>query len=104
MNPFERFYDTEIGIYEKKENSYEKEGELTFIGNIVCDIQPVKSDTQSRVYGLSSERLYKLFCDKNDLIKIGRYVNFGGIWHMIVNTEIWNFGMTALMRSNENEG
>lgn len=104
MNPFKRFYDTEIAVYEKGENSYSKEGEMSFLGKIICDIQPVKSDTEKCIYGLSSQREYKIFCDKNSLIQTGRYVNFGSVQYMIVSTENWNFGMTALMRSVENEG
>ena len=32
INPFERFYDTEIEVYEVGENTYEKKGEKTLLG------------------------------------------------------------------------
>ena len=38
INPFERFYDTEIEVYEVGENTYEKKGEKTLLGSVVCDI------------------------------------------------------------------
>lgn len=104
INPFERFYDTEIAVYESGENSYTQTGEKTLIGNLICDIQPCSSDTESKIYGLSSQISYKIFCDKSDLIKNGRYISFGGKWYMIVSTEEWNFGMTAVIRGTENEG
>lgn len=103
MNPFERFYDTEIMVYEAGENSYTHTCEKTLIGTLICDIQPYSSDTESKIYGLSTQRNYKLFCDKNTLIKNGRYVSFGGMWYMIVSTEEWSFGMTAVIRGAENE-
>ena len=38
INPFERFYDTEIEVYEVGENTYEKKGEKTLleIGRASC--------------------------------------------------------------------
>ena len=35
INPFERFYDTEIEVYEVGENTYEKKGEKTLLGSVV---------------------------------------------------------------------
>ena len=37
INPFERFYDTEIEVYEVGENTYEKKGEKTLLG-VLCVI------------------------------------------------------------------
>ena len=88
INPFERFYDTEIEVYEVGENTYEKKGEKTLLGSVVCDIQPYEK--------------YKVFCDKTDLIKIGRYAKFGDEFFEIIKAECWNFGMTAMMRSEKN--
>lgn len=103
INPFNMFYDTEISVYESKENGYTKKGEKTLIGSIICDIQPYENETQNMVYGLSEKRAYKIFCDRSGLVKNGRYINFGGVWYIIVKCEIWSFGMTAVMRSVENE-
>lgn len=103
INPFKRFYDTEISVYESGEDAYSKKGEKTLLGSVVCDIQPYSDDTENKLYGLSGKRSYKLFCDRNELIKKGRYVSFCGVWYMIVRTEMWSFGMTAVMRSVENE-
>lgn len=103
INPFNRFYDTEIAVYEQGENSYEKKGEKILLGKVICDIQPYSDDTESKIYGLDESRSYKLYCDKNELMKNGRYVSFGGAWYMIIKTENWSFGMTALMRGVENE-
>lgn len=99
MNPFERFYDTKIDVYAAEENEYEKRGQKNLLGTVVCDIQPYRSDTESKPYGLSENVSYKLFCDKNDLMKTGRYVSFAGAWYMIATVEIWSFGMTVMIRS-----
>ena len=45
---------------------------------------------------------YKVFCDKTDLIKVGRYAKFGDEFFEIIKAECWNFGMTAMMRSEKN--
>ncbi|MCC8160205.1 MAG: hypothetical protein LIO53_02630 [Oscillospiraceae bacterium] len=103
MNPFERFYDVEIAVYEQSMGGYNQKGEKTLLGSVVCDVQPYTSDTESRIYGLTENRCYKLYCDKNDFVKNGRCVEFGGAWYMICQTEIWSFGMTAVIRSMENE-
>ena len=87
INPFERFYDTEIEVYEVGENTYEKKGE---------------NELEKRIYGLTENKKYKVFCDKTDLIKIGRYAKFGDEFFEIIKAECWNFGMTAMMRSEKN--
>lgn len=53
INPFERFYDTEIEVYEVGENTYEKKGEKTLLGSVVCDIQPYENELENRIYGLT---------------------------------------------------
>ena len=101
INPFNRFYDTEISVYEAEENTYEKKGEKTFIGTVICDIQPCGIDMQSKEYGLSENRAYKIFTDSNDIIAVGRYVLFGGDWYRIVRSEDGHFGQNAVMRGVE---
>ena len=98
INPFERFYDTEIEVYEVGENTYEKKGEKTLLGSVVCDIQPYENELENRIYGLTENKKYKVFCDKTDLIKIGRYAKFGDEFFEIIKAECWNFGMTAMMK------
>lgn len=98
INPFERFYDTQIEIYEGGENTYETSGEKTFLGTLVCDIQPCGSDTESSEYGLCANKAYKLYSDSTELLKDGRYVLFGGSLYLIVRSEKGSFGDTALMR------
>ena len=68
INPFERFYDTEIEVYEVGENTYEKKGEKTLLGSVVCDIQPYENELENRIYALTENKKYKVFCDKTDLI------------------------------------
>ncbi len=103
INPFERFYDTETGVYEKSGGGYGERGEMTLLGNIVCDIQPLGADTEERIYGLSSERSYALYSDKNALLKTGRYVLFGGAWYIIVSVTERRLGASAVIRSVEDE-
>ena len=102
MNPFNRFYDTEISVYEAEKNTYSEKGHKNFLGTLICDLQPYESDSESKIYGLDENRSYKIFCDTNDLLKNGRYVNFGAQWYMIVSTQNWSMGMTAVMRGVEN--
>jgi len=102
MNPFNRFYDTEISVYEAEKNTYFEKGHKNFLGTLICDLQPYESETESKIYGLDENRSYKIFCDINDLLENGRYVNFGAQWYMIVSTEKWSMGMTAVMRGVEN--
>lgn len=104
MNPFNRFYDTEISVYDYSGNGYSQKGGKTLAGTVVCDIQPYENDTESTAGTLSQERSYKLFCDRNDIIKNGRYVLFAGAWYMIVRADVWNLGMSAVMRSVDYEG
>ena len=87
INPFERFYDTEIEVYEVGENTYEKKGEKTLLGSVVCDIQPYENELENRIYGLTENKKYKVFCDE---------------FFEIIKAECWNFGMTAMMRSEKN--
>ena len=60
INPFERFYDTEIEVYEVGENTYEKKGEKTLLGSVVCDIQPYENELENRIYGLTENKKYKV--------------------------------------------
>ncbi len=102
-NPFERFYDTEISVYDSEADSYSQKGKKTLLGTVVCDIQPYENDTESATGTLSESRNYKIFCDRNELIKNGRYIFFAGVWYMIVRTDNWSLGMSAVMRGVENE-
>jgi hypothetical protein len=98
INPFERFYDVEADVGEKSENTYASCGEITTVGTVLCDVQPYSDNTESENHGLCERKSYKIFCDKNDLIKTGRYIAFGGAWYMIVSVSVWSFGMTAVIR------
>ena len=51
---------------------------------------------------MTENKKYKVFCDKTDLIKVGRYAKFGDEFFEIIKAECWNFGMTAMMRSEKN--
>lgn len=98
MNVFNRFYDTEISVFENGENTYSEKGHKNFLGTLICDLQPYENDTESKIYGLDESRSYKIYCDHTDLIKNGRYVSFGGQWYMITTAEKRSLGMTAVMR------
>ncbi len=103
INPFSRFYDTEITVYELKDASYGDSGERELLGSVICDIQPYEGGVRSKPFGLDENRSYKLFCDKNSLLKNGRYIMFAGEWYMIVSLMTWSFGMTAVVRSVDYE-
>lgn len=103
-NPFERFYDTEIKIYESEASGSYSEGDTkALLGSLVCDLQPFYDNTESELHGLSEERKYKIYCDKTELIKNGRLVLFGGALYRVISVESWSFGMKAVMRCVENE-
>ena len=103
INPFKRFYDTEVGVYEKRGGGYGEKGEMSFLGNVVCDLQPLEAGTEEKIYGLSSDRSYTLYCDKNELLKTGRFVLFGGARYIIVSVTERRFGASAVIRSVEDE-
>ena len=67
INPFERFYDTEIEVYEVGENTYEKKGEKTLLGSVVCDIQPYENELENRIYGLTENNNIKCSVTKQTL-------------------------------------
>lgn len=101
VNPFDRFYDTELPVYEKSGGGYDSEGENTLLGTVVCDVWPIDGDTESKMYSLSEKKSYKLFCNVNDLIKTGRYIVFGGAEYMIVRCDKLRLGMNAVMRCTQ---
>ncbi len=101
MNPFNRFYDTEINVYEAEENTYERKGEKNFIGTIACDVQHCGGDMESSEYGFAENKAYKIFTDKNDILIAGRYVLFSGDWYRIVRSDKCRLGLTAVMRGVE---
>ncbi len=103
LNPFERFYDTPAEIYSRVDNGYTDGDAKTYLGKIICDLQPYTGNTEDKPYGLSSEKMYKLYADKRDIIKTGNMVKFADCWYRIVDTEEWSLGVTALIRSVENE-
>lgn len=98
MNVFKRFYDTEISVYNESADSYEGSGEDILLGKVICDLQPYDGNTDSNIYGLSENKAYKIYCDKNPLIANGRRVNFGGTWFRIVCAEEWKLGISALIQ------
>lgn len=103
INPFERFYDTEIEIYRLTDGGYSNGDTKTYLGKIICDLQPYRDETQDAMRGLSSDRQYKIYSDKYPIIKNGNLVLFGGAWYRIICTEEWSFGTTAVMRCIDDE-
>ena len=97
-NPFERFYDTEIEIYKKTNGGYTNGDTKTYLGKIICDLQPYREDTIDGAPSLISDRQYKIFADKYPLLRSGNLVRFGGAWYRITGVEEWSFGTTAVMR------
>lgn len=98
MNPFDRFYDTKISVYSEKNENYGNDGQDTFLGRVLCDIQPYYGDMDNDIYGFSDNKAYKLYCGHNNLLVNGRRVKIGGEWYRIVRAEIWKLGMCALIR------
>ena len=99
LNPFERFYDTAVEIYSRMDNGYSDGDTKTYLGKIICDLQPYTGDTEDKLYGLSSEKQYKLYADNSAIIKEGNIVKFAEGYYMIVNVKEWRFGTVALIRS-----
>lgn len=98
INPFKRFYDTEVEVYEKTKGSYSEKGVKTLLSAVTCDLQPMSDETENHLFGLSDGRAYKLYCDKNDSITVGRYIKFGGVFYIVTSVKIWSLGMTAVIR------
>ena len=102
-NPFERFYDTEIEIYKKTNGGYSDGDTKTYLGKIICDLQPYRDDTEDGMRGLVTDKQYKIFADKYPILKEGNLVLFGGAWYRIVRADEWTFGTTAIMRNASDE-
>lgn len=99
LNPFERFYDTTVEVYEDVgANTYGAEAEKRPLGELVCDLQPYSDLLESKLRGFDEEKRYKLYCDKTDLVTVGKYVLFGGGLYRIESVEVWSFGLTAVIR------
>lgn len=102
-NLFERFYDSEIEIYRAEGASYSEGDTKTYLGKIICDLQPYRDETRSETRGLVTDRRYKIYADKYPILKNGSLVRFADAWYRIVQTEEWSFGMTAVIRSIDDE-
>lgn len=103
INPFDRFYDVRLNVFQKGADSYSEKGKMTYMGSVMCDVQPLSEKTEQKMPSLEHGREYKLYCDNNDLIRTGRYISFGGSMYLITGDEHRSLGMTAVMRSVENE-
>ena len=79
-----------------------KKGKKHFWGVLCAIFSHMKNELENRIYGLTENKKYKVFCDKTDLIKVGRYAKFGDEFYEIIKAECWNFGMTVMMRSEKN--
>lgn len=97
-NEFNRFYDTEVSVYCENNGSYDTPGEDVLEGMVMCDVQPYDADTDSNIYGLSENKAYRLFCGRNNLIKVGRRVILDGVQFRIIRAEKWKTGMSAIVR------
>lgn len=98
MKEFKRFYDTAVSVYSENDGGYDLTASDTLLGSVMCDVQPYDADTDSNIYGLSENKAYKLYCDKNDLIKNGRRVILDGEQFRIVRVESRKLGMSATVR------
>ena len=54
-------------MYEVGENTYEKKGEKTLLGSVVCDIQPYENELENRIYGLTENKNIKCSVTKQTL-------------------------------------
>lgn len=84
MSPFSAWYDVELTVYD-----LDKE---TMLGKIVGDVRLIANPLEDVTC------VYKLFCDKNDLIKNKRYIEFGDEAYLIAGVETWSMGMVAKLK------
>lgn len=104
LNPFERFYNTEINIVRvKKGSGYSDRGNETteHLGTIICDLQPFNGGLAAKEYGLNTECQYRIFTDHSAYVTEGNHAKIDDKLYKIIYAANWHFGKVAILQLEE---
>ncbi len=90
------FYDTKIDILYtgngyKDEYGIWHDGELVSIKNIDCDIQPITKEISMKVFGISENVKYRIFCNVVDSIDIGTIIQYNNKLYRVISLLEWDY-------------
>ena len=100
-NPFERFYNKSVKIIKIETGSgYSDRGRetITELAELKADIQPYGGGLAEKEYGLSEECQFRLFCNNNEHLTVGNYVESGGIRYKIIYIAVRDMGAEVLLQ------
>lgn len=96
------FYrDTAILYDAGMSESYEAEREFTMIKSIKCDVQPISGALKDEEHGMMLGGRLKIFCDADDDITVGKYLEFDGAFYIITAIERWRMGYELLAQRRD---
>ena len=95
------FYDKEIKILDNTghldENGLWVEGIDEIVKTIECDVQPYNKELSYRDYGFNEDVKYRIFCDIDDLLKLGTQVKYKDENYTVVNITDWDDYLVVLI-------
>lgn len=84
-----------VGIYNRlpstKVNGIVKQGELAFVKNIDCDMQPYSTELLIKSYGYDIPVTKRFFIDDISDIKIGTILKYGDDKHEVKKIIDWDY-------------
>lgn len=88
------FYDKEISLLKESDgymyHGVWKDGTLTVLKTIPCDVQPANRDLIFKEYGYYIDCKLRIFCDIDSDILIGDIIEYKGTQYKIVNLIPWD--------------
>ena len=88
------FCDYTVDIYNRapstKVNSVTKQGDLTFVKNIDCDMQPYSTELLQKSYGYDIPVTKHFYIDDIENIKIGTVLQYKNDKHEVKKIIPWN--------------
>ncbi|WP_313757185.1 hypothetical protein [Tissierella sp.] len=95
------FYDKEISILNDTgyvdEGGLWVEGEITTIKTIQCDVQPHTQKMNYRDFSYDKDAKYKVFCDPDELLKLGTQVRYKDNIYYLVEIKDWDDYLILLL-------
>ena len=88
------FYDKEIEIITDSgyldDNGLWVEGAHTVVKTIQCDVQPYISKLNYRDFSYDKDAKYRVFCDVDEILKLGTQVKYKNNIYYIVEIKDWD--------------
>lgn len=98
MSQFKRFYTTDISVIKiTQTGAYSRTETVTELCTTKADVQPYNGGLAQKEYGLSIECQKRIYCDCNENIVAGNYIDVKGERYRIVYVENWELGAMAIL-------